>query len=112
MSHTPQCPHTQVLVETAMLAAVSGLVFLLSTLLKLDNSLGYLLPMPIAIAALRSGAAAAWKTMMATSFLLIGGRCTCCPAVQRACRHAGLSALRMRCMLHSNGDHWSHRWHV
>jgi hypothetical protein len=74
----------QVLVETAMLAAVSGLVFLLSTLLKLDNSLGYLLPMPIAIAALRSGAAAAWKTMTATSFLLIGECCTRCTAVQWA----------------------------
>eukprot|EP00879_Flechtneria_rotunda_P012359 GHRR01012906.1.p1 GENE.GHRR01012906.1~~GHRR01012906.1.p1 ORF type:complete len:280 (+),score=115.70 GHRR01012906.1:215-1054(+) len=62
---------TQVLVETAMLSAVSGLAFLLSTLLKLDNSLGYFLPLPIAIAACRAGVAAAWHTMMATAFLLL-----------------------------------------
>jgi hypothetical protein len=61
-----------VLVETAMLSAVSGLAFLLSTLLKLDSSLGYFLPLPITIAACRSGAAAAWHTMMATAFLLLG----------------------------------------
>jgi hypothetical protein len=62
----------QALVETAMLSAVSGLAFLLSTLLKLDNSLGYFLPLPIAIAACRSGVAAAWWTMVATAFLLLG----------------------------------------
>jgi hypothetical protein len=56
-----------------MLAAVSGLAFLLSTLLKLDSSLGYFLPLPIVIAACRSGPGAAWNTMMATSFLLLGG---------------------------------------
>jgi hypothetical protein len=55
-----------------MLSAVSGLTFLLSTLLKLDNSLGYFLPMPIAIAACRSGVSAAWYTMLATAFLLLG----------------------------------------
>ncbi len=55
-----------------MLAAVSGLAFLLSTLLKLDSSLGYFLPLPIVIAACRSGPAAGWNTMMATSFLLLG----------------------------------------
>jgi hypothetical protein len=60
-----------------MLSAVSGLAFLLSTLLKLDNSLGYFLPLPIAIAACRSGVAAAWWTMMATAFLLLGGRGLC-----------------------------------
>ncbi|GBF93592.1 hypothetical protein Rsub_06312 [Raphidocelis subcapitata] len=62
---------TKALVETAMLAAVSGLAFLLSTLLKLDSSLGYFLPLPIVIAACRSGPAAGWSTMMATSFLLL-----------------------------------------
>jgi hypothetical protein len=50
--HTPAPSHPlllltlQVLVETVMLSAVSGLAFLVSTLLKLDNSLGYLLPLP------------------------------------------------------------------
>jgi hypothetical protein len=63
-----------------MLAAVSGLTFLLSTLLKLDSSLGYLLPLPVAIAALRSGVGAAWKTMLSTSFLLVGGRLARGPA--------------------------------
>jgi hypothetical protein len=67
----------QTLVETAMLSAVSGLAFLLSTLLKLDNSLGYFLPLPIAIAACRSGVGAAWHTMMATAFLLLGGFYNC-----------------------------------
>ncbi|WIA23483.1 hypothetical protein OEZ85_000228 [Tetradesmus obliquus] len=62
---------TKALVETAMLSAVSGLAFLLSTLLKLDNSLGYFLPLPIAIAACRSGVSAAWYTMLATAFLLL-----------------------------------------
>ncbi|KIZ00682.1 hypothetical protein MNEG_7281 [Monoraphidium neglectum] len=61
----------QALVETAMLAAVSGLAFLLSTLLKLDSSLGYFLPLPIVIAACRAGPGAGWNTMMATSFLLL-----------------------------------------
>jgi uncharacterized protein YybS (DUF2232 family) len=63
---------TKALVETAMLAAVSGLAFLLSTLLKLDSSLGYFLPLPVAIAACRSGPRAAWGTMAATAFLLLG----------------------------------------
>lgn len=62
----------QVLVETAMLAAVSGLAFLLSTLLKLDSSLGYFLPLPIAIAACRSGPRAGWDTMGATACLVLG----------------------------------------
>lgn len=70
-----------------MLAAVSGLAFLLSTLLKLDSSLGYFLPLPIAIAACRSGPGAAWNTTMATAFLLLGGR-----AAGRAGRRGGAAA--------------------
>ncbi|GIL53480.1 hypothetical protein Vafri_9072 [Volvox africanus] len=62
---------TQVLVETAMLAAVSGLAYLLSTILKLENSLGYFLPLPVVLAALRSGGGAGWRTMTATCFLLV-----------------------------------------
>ncbi len=56
-----------------MLAAVSGLAYLLSTILKLENTLGYFLPLPVVLAALRSGAWSGWKTMAATGFLLIGG---------------------------------------
>ncbi|KAL6759366.1 hypothetical protein V8C86DRAFT_2574440 [Haematococcus lacustris] len=62
---------TQTLVETAMLAAVSGLAYLVSTLLKLDGSLGYFLPLPVVLAALRGGIAAGWRTMTATGFLLV-----------------------------------------
>ncbi|GLC34320.1 hypothetical protein PLESTB_000742500 [Pleodorina starrii] len=62
---------TRTLVETAMLAAVSGLAYLLSTILKLENSLGYFLPLPVVLAALRSGPGAGWRTMTATCFLLV-----------------------------------------
>ncbi|GIL91598.1 hypothetical protein Vretimale_9635 [Volvox reticuliferus] len=62
---------TRVLVETAMLAAVSGLAYLLSTILKLENGLGYFLPLPVVLAALRSGGGAGWRTMTATCFLLV-----------------------------------------
>lgn len=65
-------PTTQALVETAMLAAVSGLAYLVSTILKIENTVGYFLPLPIVLASMRSGAAAGWKTMMATAFLLVG----------------------------------------
>lgn len=69
------CAHTyvaQVLVETAMLAAVSGLAYLLSTLLRLDTTLGYFLPLPVVLASFRGGPGAGWRTMMATCFLLVG----------------------------------------
>ncbi|KXZ54746.1 hypothetical protein GPECTOR_4g816 [Gonium pectorale] len=65
------CPPVPTLVETAMLSAVSGLAYLLSTILKLENSLGYFLPLPVVLAALRSGPGAGWRTMMATCFLLV-----------------------------------------
>ncbi|KAG2491949.1 hypothetical protein HYH03_009681 [Edaphochlamys debaryana] len=76
-SHGPgqQSPYTledtRTLVETAMLAAVSGLAYLLSTILKLDTSLGYFLPLPVVLATLRSGVGAGWRTMGATCFLLV-----------------------------------------
>lgn len=75
-----------------MLAAVSGLAYLLSTILKLDSSLGYFLPLPVVLAAMRGGVAAGWRTMSATGFLLVGGcmagpRLWCC---SHACRpHTG-----------------------
>ncbi|KAJ9534390.1 hypothetical protein QJQ45_016087 [Haematococcus lacustris] len=65
------CASVSTLVETAMLAAVSGLAYLVSTLLKLDGSLGYFLPLPVVLAALRGGIAAGWRTMTATGFLLV-----------------------------------------
>jgi hypothetical protein len=56
-----------------MLAAVSGLAYLLATLLKMEQSLGYFLPLPIVIAGMRSGPGAAWNTMLSTACLLLGG---------------------------------------
>ncbi|KAL0039685.1 hypothetical protein WJX77_005104 [Trebouxia sp. C0004] len=64
-------PLAKSLVETAMLAAVSGLAFTLATLLSLESYLGYFLPMPVIVAAMRSGPAAGRKTMTATCFLLL-----------------------------------------
>ena len=61
----------QSLVETAMLAAVSGLAYTLATLLKLESYLGYFLPMPVIMAAMRSGPASGRKTMTATCLLLL-----------------------------------------
>ena len=53
-----------------MLAAVTGLAYTLATLLKLEGYLSYVLPMPVVVAALRSGPGAAVKTC-ATAFLLL-----------------------------------------
>lgn len=55
-----------------MLAAVGGLAYTLSALLRVQSYLGYLLPLPIVVAAMRSGAAAGRRTMSATAFLLLG----------------------------------------
>jgi hypothetical protein len=57
-----------------MLAAVGGLVYTLSTLLKLQAYFGYLLPLPVVVAAMRNGPAAGRRTMSATAFLLLGAR--------------------------------------
>ncbi|KAK9823972.1 hypothetical protein WJX72_006715 [[Myrmecia] bisecta] len=62
---------TRRLVETAMLAAVSGLAYTLATLMKLEGYLGYFLPMPVIVSAMRSGPSAGRKTMVATCFLLL-----------------------------------------
>lgn len=55
-----------------MLASVGGLAYLLSTILKLEGSLGYFLPLPVVLASMRGGSAAGWRTMLATGFLLVG----------------------------------------
>lgn len=62
----------QRLVETAMLAAVGGVAYTLATMLKLQSYLGYLQPMPVVVAAMRWGPAAARKATTATTFLLLG----------------------------------------
>ena len=55
-----------------MLAAVSGLAYALATTMHLEGYLGYFLPLPVILSALRSGPAAGRKTMTATAFLLLG----------------------------------------
>ena len=62
---------TQALVETAMLAALGGLAYLLGSLLKFENTVGYFLPLPIILSSFRSSGSSGWKTMSATTFLLI-----------------------------------------
>ena len=60
-----------------MLAAVSGLAYTLATVFRVDVYLGYFLPMPIFIAAMRSGAGAGRRTVSATCFLLLGRSGSC-----------------------------------
>ncbi|KAK9905014.1 hypothetical protein WJX75_007808 [Coccomyxa subellipsoidea] len=62
---------TKRLVETAMLAAVGGVVYTVASILKLQSYLGYFQPMPIVVSAMRWGPAAGRKTMTATCFLLL-----------------------------------------
>lgn len=64
---------TSQIVETAMLAAVSGLVYTLSTLLRVEGYVSYLLPLPVIIAALRrptGGPIPAAKTTIVAFILL------------------------------------------
>jgi len=59
-----------VIVECAMLAALTGLSFHLSTLFRLDAYFGALFPMPVVIAAARHSTGAARRVMLTTSLLL------------------------------------------
>ena len=76
-----------------MLAAVSGLAYLISTVLKIENTVGYFLPLPVVLACMRSGVGSGWKTMMATAFLLVG---ECGSAVRIFTRQA---SLLMNCLV-------------
>ena len=58
------------IVECAMLAALTGLIFHLSTLFRVDAWFGALFPMPVVIAAARHGNAAARRVMFTASLLL------------------------------------------
>lgn len=66
----------QVLVQTAMFAAVGGLAYTVAEVLKLQGYMGYLLPMPIVLSAMHSGPNVARKTLVATCMLLLGGHST------------------------------------
>jgi len=64
---------TYQIVETAMLAAVSGLAYTVSTLLRVEGYVSYLLPLPVIIAALRKptgGPIPAAKTTIVAFILL------------------------------------------
>jgi hypothetical protein len=65
---------TRQLVETSMLAAVTGLAYTLGSLLKLESYLAYLLPLPVVLAALRSGTVPALKTLATACLLLLSER--------------------------------------
>lgn len=58
--------------DTAMMAAVSGLSYTLSTLLKLEGYLSYVLPLPIVLSALRSGSKNSIKCLFVAFLLLFG----------------------------------------
>lgn len=55
-----------------MLAAVGGLAYALSSILRLQSYFSYLLPMPVVVACVRRGPTAGRKTMVATAILLVG----------------------------------------
>ena len=54
-----------------MLAAVTGLAYTIGHLLRVESYLAYVLPLPLVLAALRSGPAAALKTLTTTFLLLL-----------------------------------------
>ena len=61
---------TRMVVETAMLAAMTGLSFHLSASFRLETYLGSLFPLPIVVASARWGDIAAWRTLL-VAFLLL-----------------------------------------
>ena len=61
----------RVLVEAAMLAAMTGLAFHISSLFRFDAYFGALFPLPVVIACARSGRAAAMRTLVVASLLLL-----------------------------------------
>eukprot|EP00899_Mesostigma_viride_P006313 jgi/Mesvir1/15683/Mv03274-RA.2 len=61
---------TKELVECAMLAAASGLLFFLSSLIRIESYMGMLFPLPTVIAGARWGPRAALRTMVTSALLL------------------------------------------
>lgn len=60
------------LVESAMLAALSGVGGVVLGLLRLESYMLYILPFPIVLAYLKSGYEAGRQTVTAAFFLLLG----------------------------------------
>lgn len=54
-----------------MLAAVTGLAYTVGNLLRLEGYMAYVLPLPVVVASLRSGAAAGVKTLTCAVLLLL-----------------------------------------
>ena len=67
---TPDVLPVKVLVECAMLSALTGLLFHLSTLFRVDAWFGALFPLPVVIAAARHGTNAATRVAIVTTLLL------------------------------------------
>mmetsp|Transcript_32456 Transcript_32456/g.91973 ORF Transcript_32456/g.91973 Transcript_32456/m.91973 type:complete len:324 (+) Transcript_32456:121-1092(+) len=61
---------TKKLVEVAMLAGVTGLAYFMANIIKIEGYIGYALPLPSVIAAMRWGPATAWRTVLSTCFLI------------------------------------------
>lgn len=59
------------LVECAMLAAIAGLAYFLSNLLRIENYFGCFFPLPLVISSMRWGISAGRKTMVSTAMLLL-----------------------------------------
>ena len=54
-----------------MLAAVTGLAYTVGNLLRLEGYMAYVLPLPVVLAALRSGPCGALKTLTTALLLLL-----------------------------------------
>jgi hypothetical protein len=67
---TPDVLPVRTLVECAMLAALTGLLFHLSTLFRVDAWFGALFPLPVVIAAARHGNEASARVAVVTTLLL------------------------------------------
>ncbi|CAI5953564.1 unnamed protein product [Closterium sp. NIES-64] len=59
------------MVETAMLAATSGLAFFLANSLRVEGYLGFFFPLPAVVASMRWGATAGLRTAISAAFLLL-----------------------------------------
>jgi hypothetical protein len=61
---------TRRIAETAVLAALAGTLYTVSTLLRLEGYLGYALPLPMVLATLRHGGGAGARALGAAALLL------------------------------------------
>mmetsp|Transcript_5536 Transcript_5536/g.13506 ORF Transcript_5536/g.13506 Transcript_5536/m.13506 type:complete len:294 (+) Transcript_5536:85-966(+) len=69
--NTEGLKETKRLVEVAMLAAMTGLAYFLASVVKLEGYLGYFLPLPVVMAAMRWSPSTGWRTVAATCCLIM-----------------------------------------